>query len=587
LEEKSFSINWLDDLKEKADIVSVVGSYVPLVRKGGKYWACCPFHAERTPSFCVDDTMGFWYCFGACHEGGNAITFEMKINNIGFHDAVKRLAAKVGMKLPEHFGTDSRQPDRDKLYDMMIEAARYYRSKLAENEQAQKYLKDRGITERTTAIFGLGYCPDSTGLIKYLTDKGFTRKQMYDCSLLGERDGEYYDFQTGRLIVPIFDPFGKVIGFGGRVLVKKEGVAKYKNSREGILFDKKKVLYGLNYVKKNKIGNPIDDIILVEGYMDVIGLYQAGIKNAVASMGTALTDNQAKTLKSMVDRVYICYDGDFAGQKSTLRGLEILKKHDLDIRVITLPDGKDPDEMVRDGVEPFLKCKQDALPLYDYLLKRAEEGLDLNTASGLAEYVKRALNVIAEADVVERNVYLDLISKKSNVARNRLEAVLDQTLQKQSVTRPEVDEQKELSPTELQENVGYVKAARYVLYYMMKNPLDSDRLVDAQWLTIDTHKKIYDYLIKCIADGRRPDPSSAYDLDGCDKKEIDAIFGLDVSFENEKEYFDDCKNFLRKRYLEIRKDELYKLYRVEIDSEKARKLAEDINDVIKQLKGLK
>lgn len=584
MDDKNLSIDWLDTLKEKADIVSVVGSYVPLIRKGGKYWACCPFHAERTPSFCVDDAMGFWYCFGACHEGGNVITFEMKINNIGFHDAVKRLAQRVGMKLPDHFG-DSSQPKKDKLYEMMIEAARYYRSCLAESAEAKKYLADRGLSDKTIATFGLGYCPNSTGLIKRLTDLGYNRKDMYECSLLGERDGEYYDFQTGRVIVPIFDSFGKVIGFGGRVLVKKEGIAKYKNSREGILFDKKKVLYGLNYVKKNKIGNPISDIILVEGYMDVIGLYQAGIRNAVASMGTALTDHQARVLKSMVDRVYICYDGDFAGQKSTLRGLDILKRHDLDVRVITLPDGKDPDEMVRDGVGPFLECMEKALPLYDYLLKRAEEGIDLDTASGMTEYVKRALNVIADLDIIERNVYVDYISRKSNVSKARLETALNNNSRKQTETNGEA--KTEITTSELQESNAYLAAGRFVIYYLMKDPFDNERMIEPEWLKIKTHRIIYDYYIKCIAEGRKPDPSSAYDLDGCDKKEIDVIFGTIYGEEEEKAYFDDCKKTLRKRYLEERKAELQNLYRSEIDNAKALSIAKEIGDIIKQLKGIK
>ena len=586
MDDKRLSLNWLDDLKSRADIVGVVGSYVSLVRKGGKYWACCPFHSERTPSFSVDENLGLWYCFGACHEGGDVIGFEMKINNISYIEAIKRLAARVGMKLPENFSNEGNIAKKDKLYEMMVAAARYYRDKLAESEEAKRYLSSRGISERTAKIFGLGYSPDARGLIDHLTELGYSRKDMYDCSLLGERDGQYYDFQSGRLIVPIFDAFGKVIGFGGRVLVKKDNVAKYKNSRESVLFDKKRVLYGLNYVKKSRIGNPIQDIILVEGYMDVIGLYQAGVKNAVASMGTALTDIQAKVLKSFVDTVYICYDGDEAGQKSTLRGLEILKQHDIDVRVMTLPDGVDPDELVREGAEPFLNCKKQALPLYDYLLKKAEDGLNLDTASGMSEYVKRALDVVAELPTIEKNVYLDYISKKSNVGKSRLESVLNARKPKKDVAVKEKGAEAK-QEIDLKEKKGAVEASRFAIYYMLSDPLDQDRLIDREWLVYDTHKLIYDYVIKSIAEGRAPNASSAYQIDGCDKVEIDAIFGYESEGVDQKSYFEDCKAHLKKRFLTERLDELRELAKTELDQDRAAAIKKQINDLILKLKSKK
>ncbi|MBQ7652868.1 MAG: DNA primase [Clostridia bacterium] len=576
MDDKTINLNWLDDLTSRADIVSVVGSYVPLSRRGGRYWACCPFHAERTPSFTVDETTGLWYCFGACHEGGNVINFEMKINNISFHDAVKRLAARVGMKLPEKFGSDVNAGKKDKLYDMMIEAARYYRSCLQNSDVAKKYLASRGISEKTTAIFGLGYSPDYNGLITALTEKGFSRKDMYDCSLLGERDGQYYDFQAGRLIVPIFDAFGKVIGFGGRVLEKKEGVAKYKNSRENILFDKKRVLYGLNYVKKAKIGNPIEDIILVEGYMDVIGLYQAGVKNAVASMGTSLTEIQAKTLKSMVDKVIICYDGDFAGQKSTLRGLDILKRHDLEVRVMSLPDGKDPDEMVRDGVEPFLKCKKEALPLYEFLLKKAEEGLDLDSPSGKTDYVKRAVAIIADMEDMERTVYVQTISKRSGVKEGRINSYIS-TL-KNSPDDESVSNRKAAKLTS--DNNAEIQASRYVLYYILQAPSDSSRWVDdVDWFVDETHKNVYKYVLNCVSEGRNPTVANAYLLDNCEKEEIDRVFGFNQELESPKAYFEDCCNRLKKKFLEERRNELLALHKAELDADKASAISDKIKEI--------
>ena len=406
------------------------------------------------------------------------------------------------------------------MFEMMIEAARYYRSCLNASPQALAYLRGRGLTDRTIATFGLGYCPDSYGLIKHLTEKGFDRKMMFDCSLLGERDGEYYDFQTGRAIVPIFDAYGKVIGFGGRVLVKKEGVAKYKNSRDTLLFDKKRVLYGLNYVKKSKIGNPIKDIILVEGYMDVIGLYQAGVKNAVASMGTMLTDLQAKALKAMVDTVYICYDGDFAGQTSTLRGLDILKKHDLDVRVMTLPEGKDPDEMVRDhGIEGFMQCKKQALPLYEYLLHRAKQEQDMTSAAGKSAYVKRALEIIGELDPIEREVYVNEIAKESGVSRSRLLSSLpaSQKSAEKAAWQEEAQSTALETPQSAQEKPKYKNAERFVLSYLLENPLDENRFFEENLLRDETRQRMHAYIMKCVAAGRTPDVSSVYLLEQCDK----------------------------------------------------------------------
>lgn len=575
---QDLSLNWLDELKQRADIVSVVSSYVPLTRKGGRYWACCPFHAERTPSFAVDENRGTWYCFGACHEGGNVINFEMKINDIGFKEAVLKLSQRVGMKLPDDFAVNERKNEgqRKRAKEMMALAQKYYQESLSKSSVAKNYLLNRGIDLKTAEVFGLGYSPDYYGLASFLGKNKFSRKEMLDAGLLAERDGSFYDFFAKRLIVPIYDQIGDVIAFGGRVLEKRDGVAKYKNSRENFLFVKNRVLYGLNFVKKAKIGNPINDIVLVEGYMDVIGLYQKGIKNVVASMGTSLTDNQAKLLKSMIDTVYICYDGDFAGQSSTLRGLQILKKNGLRVMVMTLPEGVDPDELVRDSVDPFVKCKEEALPLYDYLLKRAEDGLNLDTAEGKALYTKKALQVIEPLDEIEREIYIKVISSKSGVDSGKLA----RSIKKSSSVVVDGSVGKVVEQSD-----SYLEACRYLLAYLLIKPA-GDKLFERELLSNDTHILVYDYLLECVSDGRNPQTSTLYSLEG-DKKELSRIIETKVPEKNSELAFNDCLKTVTIKYLTDKKTELLALYGLEKDAEKKGAYVKQISELTKKITDLR
>lgn len=556
---KELNLNWIDDLKARADICSVVSSYVPLEKKGQRYWACCPFHAERTPSFAVDSIRGTWYCYGACHEGGDVISFEEKINNIDFREAVERLANRVGLKLPESFNFEKKEKITDREYALMTETARFYRENLQKNKKALDYLKSRNLSANTIASFGLGYSPDYNELVKVLQQKGYDRKEMYDLGLLGEHDGRFYDFLAERIIVPIFDPFGKVIAFGGRILKKPENgkaVAKYKNTRETKLFEKNKVLYGLNFVRKARIGNPISDIIIVEGYMDVIGLHQAGVKNAVASMGTSLTDNQAKLIKNMVDTVYICYDGDFAGQTSTLRGLKVLKAHDLNVKVMTMPDGKDPDELVVNGPEPFLKLKEEALDLYDYLLFRAQDGLSLSKPADKITYINRATEIIGELSAVDREVYLNEISKKTDVPVSKLRANLKSSDNKTEQIKETFEEHKQQN-NEL--DVVEIKSGRFILNALVVDDKLFDERLDSRVFDLPTHVKCFEYIVDCIASGRKPIASTFYEIDGVDKKEVSEILATIVDVPNFRAYYNDCIGNLLTKYYKKRKAEIRRL----------------------------
>lgn len=579
----SSNYNWIDELKSRADIYSVVSSYVPLQRKGQRMWACCPFHSERTPSFAIDTLRGTWTCFGACHEGGDVISFEMKINNLSFYEACQRLASKVGMTLPSEFKKDEHDKATEREKNMMLEAAKFYRDNLRNDKSVQDYLLSRNVKVKTIQQFGLGYSKDSYSLIRHLKKLGYREKEMLEYGLLAERDGKFFDFLSGRLIVPIFDPFGNVIAFGGRILKKPEGnvaVAKYKNTRETKLFIKNKTLYGMNFVRKARVGNPLSDIIIVEGYMDVIGLHQAGFKNVVASMGTSLTDNQAKMIRNMVDTVYICYDGDFAGQNSTLRGLRILKAHDLDVRIMTMPDGLDPDELVADGPEPFLKLKEEAKSLYDYLFFRAEDGLNINTKEGKNEYAKRAISIINEMDKIDRNAYVEQLWQKTGIPITTIFANLsddNKVVQAEDVS----DESPKLV------NDAHTRAGRFVLNSLIvKEELFSEEL-SRYIFTNDTHRIIFDYIVDCLAKGRKPVPSTAYLLEGVSGEEVSEIMNTNVDVSDFKAYYTDCVNKLLLRYYQERKKMITALLKKAFDDDERKKLQQELMFIVGKIAKLK
>lgn len=590
-ERKELNLNWIDDLKSRADICSVVGSYVSLEKKGQKYWACCPFHAERTPSFAVDELRGSWYCFGACHEGGDVISFEMKINNIDFQEAVKRLAAKVGMKLPESFTFEKHDKASDRDYNVMVETAKFYRDNLQKNPSVIEYLHSRNLSDKTISQFGLGYSPDYNGLVNHLVKKGYSRKELLDLGLLAERDGRFYDFLAERMVVPIFDPYGKVIAFGGRILKKPpEGraVAKYKNTRETKLFIKNKVLYGLNFVRKARIGNPFNDIIIVEGYMDVIGLHQAGIRNVVASMGTSLTDNQAKLLKNMVDTVYICYDGDYAGQTSTLRGLKVLKAHELNVKIMTMPDGMDPDELVVNGPEPFIDLKEKAMDLYDYLLFRAEDGLELSTPQGKINYAKNALQVISDLSTMEREVYLGVISKKSSIPTSKLRSNLIEIVGNNTPNdKQEVIPDEKADKKVKNEDDQLIKSGRFILNALVvKEELLDDRL-DVNLFKSSTQKVFYNYIVECLSQGRRPIASTVYNIEGVDSAEISKILSVNVDISDYKAYYNDCIRNLLLNYYTERVNELKELSNGPYDDKTKEKYKSELRSVLSKQNELK
>lgn len=416
-----YSPEIIEEVLNRNDIVTVVSQYVKLNRKGANYWGLCPFHGEKTPSFSVTPTKQIFYCFG-CHKGGNAIHFVSNMENISYYDAIRTLAERVGMQLPE--GNDDAEVQKamrkKKIIEANTDAARFFRDNLFKSTTAIQYFTNRGLTEHTIKKFGLGYAlPDWDALYKHLKAKGYADDILLESGLcIKTQKGSLIDKFRDRVMFPVFDVMGKVIAFTGRLLSKEAKEQKYVNTPETIAYHKGRTLYAMNFAKKAQS----KQIILVEGNMDVISLHQAGITNVVASMGTALTDNQCRLLKKHCDEVIVSYDADGAGQKATMRGLDLLSKTGCRVKVISVPDGKDPDDYVRmNGPEQFMALVRNAMSLVEYKAFYYTQQVDMETLEGKVIFLDKLSKVLAEVDnMVEREMYLKRFAKQYEVSEEAL-----------------------------------------------------------------------------------------------------------------------------------------------------------------------
>ncbi len=400
----AFSESFLNELVAKNDIVSVISSYVELKPKGRRLWGLCPLHGEKTASFSVSPDKQVFYCFG-CHAGGTVVQFIMQMERLTFPETVRFLADRAGMPLPEE-ADDSRvrqdRAKRERLYEACRLAARFYMETLLgeEGAPARAYLKGRKLTGDAVKRFGLGYAPDAWGALDtYLTGKGFSQQELLDAGLLTKnaQSGRVYDAYRNRVIFPIVGTNGRVLGFGARVLDGSK--PKYINTGDTLIYNKRDNLYGLNLQK----GARLADLVIVEGYTDVIGLYEAGVSNVVASLGTALTLQQARLLKRYAETVYIAYDGDAAGQNATIRGLDILGGEGLNVRVIVFPEGKDPDEFIHaEGKDAFDTLKDGALTLNAFKLERMAGGYALENENEREQYAMQACRLIGSLQPLEQ-----------------------------------------------------------------------------------------------------------------------------------------------------------------------------------------
>ncbi len=418
----------INEIKMRNDIETVMAPYVNLKRRGKNLVGLCPFHNEKTPSFTVYPENGSFYCFG-CGVGGDVFSFVRQIENLDYIDAVKLLAERSGVTLPQDGYDDSMQKLKNTVYEINREAARFYHTYLmsAEGKWALDYLIGRGLSLSTIKHFGLGAAPDNwDSLIKYLKGLGYSIPDMLQANVIAKSQrGSYYDRFRKRVMFPIINIRGKIIGFSGRAMPGEDKMGgKYVNTSDTPVYKKSENLFGMNFAK-----NYCDErIILVEGNMDVISLHQAGFENAVAALGTSFTEEQAKLLSRYTKEIVLLMDSDPAGQKAARRAGQILQNTGLEIRVLLLPDGKDPDEYIKkNGPERFKALLKGAVSEMEYKLLVAVEGIDLNGDDGKLQYLARAAQIVAESnDVMTRDLYIGRLSDKYGVSRAALQTKVEE-----------------------------------------------------------------------------------------------------------------------------------------------------------------
>lgn len=535
---------WLDELKSKTDIVSILGKFMYLQRKGNKYWACCPFHNEKTASFAVNADDQYYHCFG-CGVSGNAITFLMEHEKMSYPEAIEYLAKELNMEVPESEDPVylERKVKQDKLVAVNKAAAKHYYSNLAKPEarDAISYMDKRNLNRDIRVAFGMGYSLDGYSLFKTLSAQGFSKETMITAGLVNENG---FDPLAKRLIIPIINAKGQVVGFGGRTLIKDEK-PKYRNTKGTPLFDKRKNLYNINLFKKTQATEKHSSLILTEGYMDVISLYQAGFHNVVASMGTSLTIEQCNEIRKFVPKVYVCYDGDTAGQMATWRSLDMLQSVGLEVKVMSMPDGLDPDDCINKfGNEGFNKLVNAALPLNEFKIRTLEKKNDLSTIDGKEKFALETIPVLASLEPVSRDAYAKLVSELSGLSKDSIITQITKYLSGETIDKPTS------VGRNAKDTVGAnKKMCRFVLASMLElkeyvylNDLKEEIFEDP------VHKKIFRYLLSRIEAQSLPKKGDLFDIDMEAKDEIDAILNSieDVQIDKQSNYYSACLTKLLK-----------------------------------------
>lgn len=540
------------EIKYRNDIENTISQYVNLKRRGKNLVGLCPFHSEKTPSFTVYPESSSFYCFG-CGVGGDVFSFMGLIENLDYIDAVKLLAERSGVALPENGYDDSMQRLRNKIYDINRETARFFHNCLMSDggKWALDYLTGRGLSLHTIKHFGLGAAPDSwDSLLKHLKSKGFTIEEMLTANVIGKSSsGRYYDRFRKRVMFPIINIRGNVIGFSGRAMPgeDKQG-GKYVNTSDTPVYKKSANLFGINFAK-NHASN---QIILVEGNMDVISLHQAGFENVVAPLGTALTDEQINLLARYTKEIILTMDADAAGQKAIKRASSMLENTGLKVRVISIPDGKDPDEYIKkNGPDRFKALIEGAVSDIEYKLLMAANGIDLTGDDGKLKYLSEAAAVIAaENDIMARDIYIGRLSEKYGVSRTALTAKVDE-LRRKAV---KVQQKKEISDIirpkytkddinpQRRDSVRGTSAEESLIAVLLQHPdfykVALEQLPPEKMIT-SLNRRIYEIILEALENGQMLDISIFA------QKLIPAEIGFLVSLQNGNRVGENPKSILK------------------------------------------
>ena len=440
----AFPQSFIDELIARNPIEDVVGQYVTLKRSGSNMFGLCPFHGEKTASFSVAPDKGIYYCFG-CHKGGGAINFMMELEGLSYPDAVRRLAQRAGMEVPEDEQYQSRYKQQERLWALMKEAGRFFNSQLYSpaGKECLAYVQKRGLSKAIVTQFGMGFAPNSwNALVDAMRKKGYTDKELIAADLVGEKNGRIYDRFRNRLMFPIIDVRGNVVGFGGRVL--DDSKPKYLNSNETVIFNKRKNLFGLNFAKKSKQGY----MILVEGNIDVITLHQYGFDNAIASLGTSLTEDHANLLSRYTEQVVLTYDSDEAGQRAAQRAIPMLEKVGIKVKVLNMKDAKDPDEFLQKfGADKFRLLLEGSSDRVEYQIRAILAKYDISQDEQKVRYVQEAAELISSLESsVQREVYGGRVADSAGISHESMKLEVNKAFKRRMAIRRKQQEKIDLAP---------------------------------------------------------------------------------------------------------------------------------------------
>ena len=592
-----YSDELIEEIRSSNDIVDVISQYVILKRSGRNFFGLCPFHKEKSPSFSVSPDKQIFHCFG-CGVGGNVIHFVSKIENLNFIETLQLLANRANINLPtldNSYQDNKKAALKAKVYEINEIAAKFYHENLYKptSKEAQEYIKKRKLDNRTLKSFLIGYSGTFDELYKLLKQKGYTEEEILASSLVNKADnGTFIDRFRKRLMIPIQDATGKFIAFGGRVL--DDSKPKYINSPENIVYSKGRNLFGLNIAKKGDTKK----IIIVEGYMDAISLYQRGITNVVASLGTALTEQQGRLLRKNSEQIIIGYDADGAGQAATLRGMEILQNMGCDIRVLQIYGAKDPDEFViKYGPERFQKCVDSAISLVEFKVKILKQNLNLENVNDKIKFLNETAKILAKVDnSIEQEVYIDRISSEYGVSKEAIYGEVNK-LKYAKTSDKKVLERAPIKSFIKQENSekideSIIKREKMVIYILINYPKESfERIKDiitVGEIKAEMNKDIISKIYEQYASGKEGNILDLF----TDEQTINYLSGImadDFGVTDVNKCIEDLLNIYNKeRLVNERNDILKKLENTSsLTQEESNELVKRLNDVILKIAKVK
>ena len=594
-----YSEELIEEIRSSNDIVDVISQYVILKRSGRNFFGLCPFHKEKSPSFSVSPDKQIFHCFG-CGVGGNVIHFVSKIENLDFRETMELLANRANIQLPtlqNSYQDNKRAMLKSKVYEINEIAAKFYHENLYRptSKEAQEYIKKRKLDNRTLKSFLIGYSGTSDELYRVLKQKGYTEEEILASSMvLKNENGRFVDRFRRRLMIPIQDANGKFIAFGGRVL--DDSKPKYINSPENIVYSKGRNLFGLNIAKKGDTKK----IIIVEGYMDAISLYQRGITNVVASLGTALTEQQGRLLRKNSEQIIIGYDADGAGQAATLRGLEILQNMGCDIRILQIYGAKDPDEfIIKYGPERFQKCVDSAISLVEFKVKILKQNLNIENVNDKIKFLNEIAQILAKVDNdIEKEVYIDKISQEYKISKEAIYAEVNKLIYSRNNTNSKKPVEKApiksfLSKDNLEKiDEATLKREKTVIYILVNYPQESYNaikdIIKVEDIKSETNKQIISKIYEQYASGKTGDILDLFE----DEKIINYLSGImaeDFGIIDINKCIEDLLNIYNKeKLINYRNSLLKQLENTEgKTAEEVRDLEVKLNEVILRLAKVK